>query len=155
MNFWCFLVIVHSILVNATIALGKNTKLIMRLLRRGWLHENVSYTSQVSKCINCRFKRKSNRVCSLPPSGYRTCAFKNKPPGPARKRIQAAMSESCPVRPAGLDMDMSSLDFWSSPDEPAVISLGNMPGAMQLTRILVSTKVVAIIRVMWMKPEVK
>ena len=89
----------------------------------------------------------------LPPSGYKTWAFRNKPPGPARKRMQAAMSESCPVRPAGLDMDMSSLDFWSSPDEPAVISLGKMPGAMQLTRILVSAKVVAIIRVMWMKPE--
>ena len=50
---------------------------------------------------------------------------------------------------------MSSLDFWSSPDEPAVISLGKMPGAMQLTRILASAKVVAIIRVRWMKPEMK
>lgn len=69
--------------------------------------------------------------------------------------MQAAMSESWPVRPAGLDMLMSSLDFWSSPDEPAVISLGKMPGAMQLTRILASAKVVAIIRVRWMKPEMK
>ena len=67
--------------------------------------------------------------------------------------MHAAMSESLPVRPAGLDIFISSLDFWSAPDDPAVISLGKMPGAMQLTRILASAKVVAIIRVRWMKPE--
>lgn len=48
---------------------------------------------------------------------------------------------------------MSSLDFWSSPDDPAVISLGNIPGAMQFTRILASAKVLAIILVRWMKPN--
>lgn len=69
--------------------------------------------------------------------------------------MHAAMSESCPVRPAGLDMVILSLDFWSSPDEPAVISLGKMPGAMQLTRILAWAKVLAIIRVRWMKPDME
>ena len=69
--------------------------------------------------------------------------------------MHAAMSESWPVRLAGLDIFMSSLDFWSSPEEPAVISLGKIPGAMQLTRILAWANVVAIIRVRWMKPKMK
>ena len=47
---------------------------------------------------------------------------------------------------------MSNFDFWSSPDEPAVISLGNTPGAMQFTRIFASAKVLAIILVKWIKP---
>jgi len=47
---------------------------------------------------------------------------------------------------------MSSDDFWSSPDDPAVISLGKIPGAMQLTRIFASLNVVAIILVRWMNP---
>ena len=49
-------------------------------------------------------------------------------------------------------MFMSSVDFWSSPDDPAVFSLRKIPGAMQLTRIFASVNVVAIIRVRWMKP---
>ena len=51
--------------------------------------------------------------------------------------------------PAGLDISTSSLDFWSSPEDPAMFSLGNMAGAIQSTRIFVSAKVVAITRVRW------
>ena len=89
--------------------------------------------------------------------------------------MHAAISESWPVRPeenvrklcrtyakvtrrfvpAGFDIDISRVDFWSSPEEPAVISEGKIPGAMQLTRTLVSTNVVAIMRVMWMNPALE
>lgn len=61
--------------------------------------------------------------------------------------MQAAMSASLPFRPgcivsswtvkvglvalpAGFDDSMSSFDFWLSSDSPAVISLGNTPGAI-------------------------
>jgi len=84
-----------------------------------------------------------------------TWLFKNRPPGPARNRIHAAISESWPVRLAGFDMLILSSDFWLSLDSPAVISLGKMPGAMVLTRILVSTRVVANIRPRWRKPALE
>lgn len=48
------------------------------------------------------------------------------------------------VAPAGFDICISRDDFWSSPDEPAVISDGKIPGAIQLQRIFASANVVAI-----------
>jgi hypothetical protein len=84
---------------------------------------------------------------SLLPSGYRICEFRNTPPGPARNKIEAPISESSIKRSAGLDISMPNSDFWCSFDSPAVISLGEMPGAIELTRILASSNVVAIILV--------
>jgi hypothetical protein len=61
------------------------------------------------------------------------------------------MSVSCPGRPAGLLELPDNVDFWFSSDGPPVISLGKMPGAIELTRIFASLKVVAIMRVRWRK----
>src|SRR5947207_1683140 len=55
--------------------------------------------------------------------------------------------------PAGLDNFSLILDFWSSFDPPAVISLGNRPGAILLTRILESLNVIAIILVRCKKAD--
>ena len=52
-------------------------------------------------------------------------------------------------------MVISSLDFSLLLRDPAVISVGKMPGATQLTPILASARVVAIIRVGWIDPEVE
>ena len=60
-------------------------------------------------------------------------------------RIEAAMSESLPGLPAGLDMPPSMTLLLSSSDEPVVISDGKTPGAMTLTRTLVPMNVVASI----------
>src|SRR5690242_9200476 len=60
-------------------------------------------------------------------------------------RIEAAMSESLPGLPAGFDIPLFMTLLLSSSEVPVVISEGNTPGAMTLTRTFAPEKVVASI----------